>query len=43
MAAEGVTDFDHYRADPAQPLTPDFFVPEDIPAPSCASYGPLTR
>ena len=43
MAAEGVTDFDHYRADPTQPLTPDFFVPEDIPAPSCASYGPLTR
>jgi len=43
MAAEGVTNFDHYRADPTQPLTPDFFVPEDIPAPSCASYGPLTR
>lgn len=43
MAAEGVTDFDRYRADPSQPLTPDFFVPEDILAPSCASYGPLTR
>lgn len=43
MAAEGVRDFDHYRADPSQPLTPDFFVPDDIPAPACATYTPLTR
>lgn len=43
MAAEGVTDFDVYRADPSQPLTPDFFVPDDIPPPPCASYGPLKR
>ncbi|HRE21989.1 MAG TPA: NAD(P)-dependent oxidoreductase [Rhabdaerophilum sp.] len=43
MAAEGVTDFDGYRADPSQPLTPDFFVPDDIPAPACANYGPLAR
>lgn len=43
MAAEGVADFDRYRADPNQPLTPDFFVPDDIPAPACATYGPLTR
>lgn len=43
MAAEGVADFDRYRADPSQPLTPDFFVPDDIPAPACATYGSLTR
>lgn len=43
LAAEGVRDFDHYRADPSQPLTPDFFVPDDIPAPACATYTPLTR
>lgn len=43
MAGEGVTDFDSYRADPSQPLAPDFFVPDDIPAPASASYGPLTR
>jgi len=28
LAGEGVTDFDRYRADPTQPLAPDFFVPE---------------
>ena len=28
------TDFDHYRVDPAQPLAPDFFVPDDIPPPT---------
>ncbi len=41
MAAEGVTDFDAYRVDPSQALAPDFFVPEDIPPPPGASYGPL--
>jgi len=41
LAGEGVRDFDPYRVDPSQPLAPDFFVPESIPAPSCASYGPL--
>ena len=34
LAGEGVTDFDHYRVDPAQPLQQDFFVPEDVPAPT---------
>lgn len=41
LAGEGVTDFDRYRADPTQPLAPDFFVPDDIKPPSVASYGPL--
>ncbi|KAF0230383.1 MAG: citronellol/citronellal [Beijerinckiaceae bacterium] len=41
MAGEGVRDFDVYRADPTQALTPDFFVPEDSIPPACASYGPL--
>src|SRR5262249_30099837 len=27
LAGEGVTDFDAYRVDPSQPLSPDFFVP----------------
>jgi citronellol/citronellal dehydrogenase len=33
LAAEGVTEFDQYRADPSQPLQPDFFVPDDMPPP----------
>ncbi|MCA0406011.1 MAG: NAD(P)-dependent oxidoreductase [Proteobacteria bacterium] len=41
MAGEGVTDFDHYRADPTQALAPDFFVPDDIPPPAGLNYGPL--
>jgi citronellol/citronellal dehydrogenase len=28
LADEGVTDFDRYRVDPSQPLSPDFFVPD---------------
>jgi citronellol/citronellal dehydrogenase len=32
LAAEGVRDFEHYRVDPAVPLAPTFFVPEE-PAP----------
>ena len=28
LAGEGVTDFDAYRVDPSQPLSPDFFVPD---------------
>lgn len=43
MASEGVTEFDHYRANPAYDLAPDFFVPDDIPAPACARYGALAR
>lgn len=41
LAGEGVTDFDCYRVDPTQPLAPDFFVPDDIPPPAGATYGPL--
>jgi citronellol/citronellal dehydrogenase len=33
LAENGVTDFEHYRVDPTQPLAPDFFVPDDIPPP----------
>jgi citronellol/citronellal dehydrogenase len=33
LAGEGVTDFERYRVDPAVPLAPDFFVPDDIPPP----------
>jgi citronellol/citronellal dehydrogenase len=41
LAGEGVTDFDRYRMDPSKPLAPDFFVPDSIPAPKGATYGPL--
>jgi citronellol/citronellal dehydrogenase len=33
LAANGVTDFDKYRAVPGEPLAPTFFVPDDVPAP----------
>jgi citronellol/citronellal dehydrogenase len=33
LHAAGVTDFDRYRVDPSKPLLPDFFVPDDVPAP----------
>jgi citronellol/citronellal dehydrogenase len=33
LAANGVTDFERYRVDPAQSLAEDFFVPGDIPSP----------
>jgi len=42
LAAEGVTDFDQYRADPSQPLQVDFFVPDDVPPPPAASFKALT-
>ncbi len=32
LAGEGVADFEHYRVDPAEPLAPCFFVPDE-PAP----------
>jgi citronellol/citronellal dehydrogenase len=41
LAGEGVTDFDRYRVDPAQPLAPDFFVPEG-PLPPGVSLKPVT-
>ncbi|HYG62604.1 MAG TPA: NAD(P)-dependent oxidoreductase, partial [Thermoanaerobaculia bacterium] len=31
LSEEGVTDFEKYRVDPARPLMPDFFVPDDVP------------
>ncbi|PTW62164.1 citronellol/citronellal dehydrogenase [Breoghania corrubedonensis] len=34
LAGEGWTDFDQYRMDPDVALAPDFFVPDDIPAPA---------
>jgi len=33
LASEGVTDFSIYDVEPGQPLLPDFFVPDDQPAP----------
>ncbi len=40
LSSRGVTDFDRYRVDPTQALTPDFFVPDDSIAP--ADLGPVT-
>ncbi len=34
LSENGVTDFEHYRADPTQKLAQDFFVPDNIPAPN---------
>lgn len=36
---EGERDFDRYRVDPSQPLMPDFFVPDSIPAPPGVKIG----
>jgi citronellol/citronellal dehydrogenase len=33
LAANGITDFERYRAAPGEPLAPTFFVPDDVPAP----------
>lgn len=41
LTGEGVTDFDVFREDPSQSLAEDFFVPDDIPPPRGATYGPL--
>ena len=40
LASEGVTDFERYRVDPREPLQPDFFVPEKMPAPKGVSFEP---
>ncbi len=37
LAENGVTDFDHYRVDPAKDLLPDFFVPDDSVPPEGVS------
>jgi citronellol/citronellal dehydrogenase len=39
LAGEGVTDFDHYRVDPREPLAPDFFVPDDDKPPPSVSLA----
>jgi citronellol/citronellal dehydrogenase len=41
LAAEGVTDFDQYRVNTAQPLQVDFFVPDDVPPPPGVSLKAL--
>ncbi len=41
LAGEGVTDFDRYRADPTQPLAPDFFVPDSMPPPPSVNMKAL--
>ena len=33
LVSEGITDLDQYAVDPSQELLPDFFVPDDPPAP----------
>jgi citronellol/citronellal dehydrogenase len=40
LAGEGVTDFEHYRAEPDGPLAPDFFVPDDIKPPPGVTVPP---
>jgi citronellol/citronellal dehydrogenase len=39
LAANGVTDFDRYRVDGSQPLMQDFFIPDNMPPPSCVNLG----
>src|SRR4051812_19876510 len=39
LAGEGVTDLERYRVDPSVPLMPDFFVPDDVPAPAGSGAG----
>ncbi|MBU2582201.1 MAG: NAD(P)-dependent oxidoreductase [Alphaproteobacteria bacterium] len=38
----GVSDFDVYKVDPAMPLAPDFFVPEEIRPPKGVQIAPLS-
>jgi citronellol/citronellal dehydrogenase len=40
LASEGVTDFDRYRINPSSALSPDFFVPDNMPPPSSVDLGP---
>ena len=41
LAGEGVTRFLQYRVDPSQPLSVDFFVPDNIPPPPTVSLKAL--
>ena len=43
LYGEGVRDFDVYRVDPSQPLTPDFFVPQDSVPPPGVTLGPAVN
>jgi citronellol/citronellal dehydrogenase len=40
LASEGVTDFEQYRVNPASALSPDFFVPDNMPPPKGVNLGP---
>jgi citronellol/citronellal dehydrogenase len=40
LASEGVTDFEQYRVNPGSALSPDFFVPDDMPPPKGVNLGP---
>ena len=40
LAGEGVADFDRYQVDAAEPLQPDFFVPDDMSPPPGVSLAP---
>ncbi len=42
LHSHGVTDFEQYRVDPTQDLLPDFFVPDDVPAPPGVSVMDLS-
>jgi citronellol/citronellal dehydrogenase len=39
LAGEGVRDFDTYRVDPSQPLSADFFVPDNAKSPPGVSLA----
>jgi citronellol/citronellal dehydrogenase len=39
LAENGIRDFAHYAVSPTQQLAPDFFVPDDVPAPANVSIG----
>jgi citronellol/citronellal dehydrogenase len=43
LYGEGERNFDRYRVDPSMPLAPDFFVPDDIPAPPGVVVGTRER
>jgi citronellol/citronellal dehydrogenase len=42
LYAAGERDFDKYRVDPAKPLMPDFFVPDDQPLPPGVTLKAVT-
>ena len=42
LTGEGVTNFDRYRVDPSQPLSPDFFVPATSKPPPGVSLAAKT-